>query len=190
MAAMRGSDSRMIALIATCNHRLEQFTRPTFDRAVVEDLIDEIHRLNRADAVVIAQALAERDNTIDELQEQIDDLQEDHDEELLAAGRQIHELEALNTKLAEANRRLAAQLGMPLRKPVFMAPTESEAVAKGADRLTRNGAPENQLSPEWLKGRQQLVERLHPRQERLLTDAGIDPAKALTLSGLKLVPQD
>jgi len=134
-----GADSEFDLTLAKVSRRLDQLTRPTFDRATVEELLTEITRLrNEPHRNHVAKELAWRDNHIDELQEQIDDLQEDHDEELLAAGRRIHELELLNTRLGEANQALAAQLGMLVPKPLFRAPTEAEAVVRGVDAMSRN----------------------------------------------------
>jgi hypothetical protein len=127
-----GADSEFDLTLAKVSRRLDQLTRPTFDRATVEELLTEITRLrNEPHRNHVAKELAWRDN-------HIDDLQEDHDEELLAAGRRIHELELLNTRLGEANQALAAQLGMLVPKPLFRAPTEAEAVVRGVDAMSRN----------------------------------------------------
>jgi chromosome segregation ATPase len=171
------ADSEFNLTLAKVSRRLDQLTRPTFDRATVEELLNEIMRLrSEPHRNQVAKELAWRDNTIDELQEQIDDLHEDHDEELLAAGRRIHELEALNTRLAEANQALAAQLGILVPKPLWRAPTEAEAVGRGADELA---ARLSSLSPKGVAAgvrmvntaaKQQLIDGLRvvsngPRQD-------------------------
>ena len=64
---------RFEVTLSGVKHRLEQLTRPTFDRATVEELVNEIGRLKCRERNVVAQALAEAHNEIDRLNEAIDE---------------------------------------------------------------------------------------------------------------------
>jgi hypothetical protein len=79
-------------ILAQCEHRLAQFTRPTFERDVVEALLGEIHRLNAKPDWSVDDPLDT--DALHELEEQVDDL---HDETVDLQGK-------LNAQSIRANR--------------------------------------------------------------------------------------
>jgi len=70
--------SEINLLLATITRRLDQLTKPTFDRATVEELLAEIFRLRSAEhRGQIAKEIAWRDGKIDEQSEGLDDKDEE-----------------------------------------------------------------------------------------------------------------
>jgi len=109
--------SEINLILASVTHRLDQLTKPTFDRATVEELIAEIMRLRSAEhRRQLAQELAWRDNQIDEQSEQLDEKDEElaqlQETVVLQRGR-IDDLQLINASLS---RHLSeALLGTPQR---------------------------------------------------------------------------
>jgi hypothetical protein len=96
--------SEINLILASVTHRLEQLTKPVFDRATVEELLAEIMRLRSADhRRQLAQELAWRDNQIDEQSEQLDERDEEiaqlQETVVLQRGR-IDDLQLVNASLS------------------------------------------------------------------------------------------
>jgi len=104
-------------VIATCKHRLDQLTKPAFDRATVEELLAEIFRLRSVDhRNQVAKEIAWRDNKIDELTEANEELSDEVEglTETVAMQRaRISDLETVNSSLSRHLNE--AMLGSPER---------------------------------------------------------------------------
>jgi hypothetical protein len=97
--------SEINLILAKVTHRLDQLTKPTFDRATVEELLAEIFRLRSAEhRHQVAKEIAWRDNKIDELteanEEQDEEIQGLQETVVLQRGR-IDDLEAVNASLSK-----------------------------------------------------------------------------------------
>lgn len=122
-------------VIATCKHRLDQLTKPTFDRATVEELLAEILRLRSEERRnQVAKELAWRDNHIDEQDEEIERLQDT-----------VKSLEHRIEMLLDANTALAKRLDQRMmpNRPIEMTPNRElplRPTNELMDHLGANGA--------------------------------------------------
>jgi len=106
--------TEMALLIAKTEHRLEQLTKPLFERDVVEELIREIKLLERGDKPpLVAREIADCHNRIEELEEELDEAGDALREarfERDAAVNWAAELKRLGDVLMLENRNLKARL--------------------------------------------------------------------------------